>query len=73
MVHGYDLVLYHRAGWPVLLPQATNIGYGYDDQVALEWGSLLEDEGDDTAAQKVYKAVLELDPFLEEVERRLTK
>ena len=71
MVHSYDLVLYRWMGWPVPLPQVLQIGYRFDGQAALEWGALLEQQGNLDVAQQVYKAALDLDPFLDEVRERL--
>ena len=51
----------------------VRIGYRQDGQVALERGSLLESRGDTEAAIQVYKAALDLDPFLEEVRQRLER
>ncbi len=67
----YPQVLYQRMGWSVPLPQVTWIGYRYDEEIALEWGDLLEARGDTEAAVRVYRAALVLDPFLEEVRLRL--
>jgi tetratricopeptide (TPR) repeat protein len=67
------VALYGRLGWPVTLPQVTRIGYRYDAEVALEWGALLEARGDTGAAAEVYKAALNLDPFLAEVRQRLER
>jgi tetratricopeptide (TPR) repeat protein/O-antigen ligase len=71
LVHSFDLVLYDWMGWPAPLPQALRIGYRHDEPTALEWGGLLERQGDTTTAQKVYLAALELDPFLDQVRQRL--
>jgi len=70
---GTDVVLYRRMGWPVLLPQVTRIGYRLDREVALEWGELLEARGDTETAASVYRAALDLDPFLTEVRLRLER
>ncbi len=69
----YPQVLYQRMGWSVPLPQVTWIGYRYDGEIALEWGDLLEARGDTEAAISVYKAALDLDPFLTEVRLRLER
>ena len=69
--HNYDLVLYHRLAWPVPLPQVLSIGHAYDREIALEWGSLLEEWDDDIAARALYETTLARDPFLEEVQHRL--
>lgn len=71
VTHGYDLVLYQRTGWPALLPQVARIGSGLDGEVALEWGQLLEQQGDLDTARQVYATALFLDPFLQRVEERL--
>jgi tetratricopeptide (TPR) repeat protein len=71
MVHSYDLVLYRWMGWPVPLPQVLRIGYRIDGQAAMEWGALLEQQGDPNMAQLVYQAALDLDPFLDEVQRQM--
>jgi hypothetical protein len=49
----------------------VQIGYRQDAEVALEWGNLLEEEGDVATAQLVYAATLSLDPFVEEVRERV--
>jgi len=54
-------------GWPAPLPQALQIGYRSDGQAALEWGNLLQQQGEPASAQLVYEAALRLDPFLDEV------
>ena len=69
--HNYDLVLYHRLAWPVPLPQVMSIGYAYDREIALEWGTLLEEWDDDIAARALYETTLALDPFFHEVQDRL--
>jgi len=71
VVHAYDLVLFNRMAWPMPLPQAIRIGYRADGEVALEWGELLEQQGDLATARQVYAATLSLDPFLTEVRQRL--
>ncbi len=70
---GYYRVLYHRLSWPGLLPQVARIGYRQDGEAALEWGRLLEQQGDLQAARQVYAAVLEMDPYLAEVRARLAE
>jgi tetratricopeptide (TPR) repeat protein/O-antigen ligase len=67
----YPMVLYHRLGWPVPLPQVARIGYRQDVEAALEWGALLEQRGDLVAAQQVYTAALTLDSYLDDVRQRL--
>jgi len=71
LVHSYDLVLDRWMAWPAPLPQVLQIGYRSDGQAALEWGDLLEQQGDPASAQLVYEAGLRLDPFLDEVRERL--
>jgi tetratricopeptide (TPR) repeat protein/O-antigen ligase len=65
LLQGYNVVLYHRMGWPVPLPQVTRIGYRQDGETALEWGALLEARGDLEAARRVYDATLALDQFVD--------
>ena len=65
------VVLFRRMGWPVTLPQVTQIGYRHDAEVALEWGELLAARGHTDRAAEVYEAALDLDPFLTEVRQRL--
>ena len=67
------VVLYGRTGWPAALPQVARLGYRQDGEAALEWGDLLESRGDSETAIKVYKATLNLDPFLTEVRQRLER
>lgn len=69
----YHPVLYQRLGWSIPLPQVIWIGNRYDGEIALEWGDLLEARGDTETAASVYKAALDLDPFLEEVRQRLER
>jgi tetratricopeptide (TPR) repeat protein/O-antigen ligase len=69
--HSYDLVLYRRIGWSVPLPQVTRIAYRQHGVAALEWGAMLEEQGELTAAQQVYRAALEIDPFWDEVRQRI--
>jgi len=69
----YPPVLYQRMGWSVPLPQVTWIGYRCDGETALEWGDLLEARGDTETAISVYKAALDLDPFLAEVHLHLER
>lgn len=67
----YSLALYHRSSWLAPLPQVARIGYRQDGEVALEWGDLLERQGNPAAARNVYAAALALDPFLDQVRARL--
>ena len=71
LVQGYNVVLYQRLGWPVPLSQAARIGYRQDGEAALEWGALLEEQGDPAAAREVYTAALALDAYLDSVRQRL--
>jgi tetratricopeptide (TPR) repeat protein len=67
------VVLYHRLGWPAPLPQVTRIASGSDQEAALEWGKILEQEGDWATAQEVYESALAMDPSFVEVEQRLVR
>jgi tetratricopeptide (TPR) repeat protein/O-antigen ligase len=71
LMQGYNVVLYGRSGWPVPLSQAARIGYRQDGEAALEWGALLEEQGDPTGAREVYAAALALDSYLDSVRQRL--
>ncbi len=69
----YSLALYRRASWLAPLPQVARIGYRQDGEAALEWGRLLEQQGDGAAAQRVYQMALALDPYLDQVRSRLAE
>ena len=69
--HSYDLALYRRTGWSVPLPQVTQIAPDHHGEAALEWGALLEEEGNLATAQQVYENALAIDPFWDEIRRRL--
>ena len=71
VIHGYDLVLYGRAGWPVVLPQATRIGLRHDYLLGETWGGWLEEQGQVEQARQIYSAILLLDPYLEPIRHRL--
>lgn len=71
VIHTYDLVLYRRAGWAMPLPQVTQIAPHTNGAAALEWGALLEEEGDPEKAQRVYEVALNADPFFEAIRRRI--
>jgi tetratricopeptide (TPR) repeat protein/O-antigen ligase len=71
ITQGYNVVLYHRLGWPVPLPQVARIGYRHDGEAAMEWGALLEQQGEVAMAQRVYALALTLDSYLDGVRQRL--
>jgi tetratricopeptide (TPR) repeat protein len=71
ITHGYDHVLYQRAGWPALLPQVARIGYKQDGEAALEWGEWLAQLGDLDGARQVYAMALVADPSWKEIQRQL--
>jgi tetratricopeptide (TPR) repeat protein len=67
------VVLYGRMGWPAPLPQVSRIGYRLDEETALEWGAMLEAQGETATARAVYAAALALDPFLETVQQQVER
>jgi tetratricopeptide (TPR) repeat protein/O-antigen ligase len=71
LMQGYNVVLYHRMGWPVPLPQVARIGYRQDGETALEWGALLQKQGNLVTAQQVYARALMLDSYLDNMRQQL--
>lgn len=71
VLHTYELVLYRRAGWSPLLPQVTQIRYRQHSEAALEWGAMLEREGEYDLAHRVYEIALQVDPFCDELHQRM--
>lgn len=69
--HSYDLALYRRTGWSIPLPQVTQIAPYSHGKTALEWGTLLEEQDDLATAQQVYESALAIDPFWNEIRRKL--
>jgi tetratricopeptide (TPR) repeat protein len=67
----YDRVLYRRAGWPDALPQVVRISYRHHGEAALQWGALLEQEGNPDLAQRIYTAALEVDPYWQVIRNRI--
>jgi tetratricopeptide (TPR) repeat protein len=71
VLHTYELVLYRRAGWSPLLPQVIQIRQRDHCEAALEWGALLEQEGEPERAQDVYQMALGVDRFCDEIRSRI--
>jgi tetratricopeptide (TPR) repeat protein len=71
VLHTYELVLYHRAGWSPLLPQVTRIRHRQHSEAALEWGALLEQQGQSELAHRVYEMALSVDPYCNQIRQRM--